>query len=163
MGYFGRNGHLWQACSLSRMHIDSCPACSGTPGCTAAARCTRPRLEPGGAKMRDRTCKDTPVVYVLTCACAVTCLAAVAPPAQRTGAKVGPYAGASVHTWVYTHSCETVVRFRRHSCSLIRKTSDWSSLVGYLGCSGGSEVWSSRGNTLGRNVKKVPLCSPAGI
>lgn len=62
MEYFGRNGHLRQACSLPRMHIDSCQVCSHTPGYMAAAHCTRPHLEPGRTKTGDRILKDTPVV-----------------------------------------------------------------------------------------------------
>lgn len=59
---FGRNSHLQQACSLPRMRIDSCQVCSHTPGDTAAARCTRPHLEPGRTTMRDRIFRDTPAV-----------------------------------------------------------------------------------------------------
>lgn len=62
MESFGRNGHLRQACSLPRMHTDSCQVCSRTPGCTAAARCTRPHLEAGRTKMCDRIFTGTPVV-----------------------------------------------------------------------------------------------------
>lgn len=58
----GRNGHLRQARSLPRMHIDSCQACSHTPGYTAAARCTRPHLEPGRKEMSGLIFKGAPAV-----------------------------------------------------------------------------------------------------
>lgn len=37
--------------------------------------------------------------------CVFTCLALVTLPAERTGAQVGPYAGASVHTGFPAHGC----------------------------------------------------------